>query len=181
MNHIIRLLTLALIFASCKKEIEHKADIIKSDFNLTTDLTDFKRKMTESDTIHIWFNHSMCTYHVIERIQITRNSDSLKVRSEVTEDTFDDAPEWQTAYEKIIPINDTLWNFEDFLNRNSKRLNTGKKEYVTLQVRHKGIKLDYYTTTLDDLTEFMTNYYDTMRKLYPENKNGIYGYMRVED
>jgi hypothetical protein len=38
------------------------------------DLTDFKKKMTDLDTIKIWFDHSICTYQGAERIEITKKS-----------------------------------------------------------------------------------------------------------
>lgn len=76
---------MTLILVSCKKETESKTEFPKSDFNLKTDLTDFKRKMTELDTIKIFFDHSVCTYEGYERIEITKKSDSIKVRTEFKE------------------------------------------------------------------------------------------------
>ena len=89
-----------MILFSCKKETEKKSESVISDFKLKIDLTDFKNKMTELDTIKIWFDHSVCTYQGAERIEITKESDSIKIRTEFREDTFNENPEWKTLYEK---------------------------------------------------------------------------------
>src|SRR5690606_7319649 len=104
----LKILIPALILVSCKKETENNVDLVKSDFKLTADLTDFKNKMTESDTIKMWFDHSACVYQGFERIRITKKSDSLKIRSEFKEETFNDDLDWKTVYERIIPINDKI-------------------------------------------------------------------------
>ena len=67
LKNLLKILILTLILVSCKKGTEQKTE-----FNLKTDITDFKKKMTESDTIKIWFNHSVCTYREAERIEITK-------------------------------------------------------------------------------------------------------------
>ena len=151
-----------------------------SNFDLKTDLIDFKKKMTELDTIKIWFNHSICTYQGFERIQITKKSDSIKIRTEYKEDTFDQNPEWKIVYEKQILISDTIWKIEQFFKRNIERLKSEEKEYGTLQVSHNGIKLHYFTNGLSDLNRFMADYFETMIKLHPENKDNIYGIEIIE-
>lgn len=160
---------------SCKKETEKKTEFPKSEFNLKTDLTDFKNKMTELDTIKFWFNHSVCTYQGYERIEITKKSDLIKIRTEYKEDTFDQNPEWKIVYEKLIPISDTIWEIEEFFKRNIQRQKSEEKEYGTLQVSHNGIKLHYLTNGLADLNRFMADYFEAMKKLHPENKGNIYG------
>ena len=181
MKNLLKILIPALILVSCKKETENNVDLVKSDFKLTADLTDFKNKMTESDTIKMWFDHSACVYQGFERIRITKKSDSLKIRSEFKEETFNDDLDWKTVYEKTIPINDTIWKIEEFLSRNSERLTSGEKEYGTLQITHGETTLHYFTDGLVDLNQFMADYFETMREVYPENKNGIYGYVFVEE
>jgi len=181
MKNLLKILVLTLLLVSCKKETENNEDLSKSDFKLTTDLTDFKKKMTESDTIKIWFDHSVCTYQGVERIRITKKSDSIKIRAEFKEETFNDNTDWKTVYEKAIPINDTIWKFEQFLSRNKKRLTYGEKEYGTLQITHGETTLHYFTDGLVDLNQFMADYFETMRELHPENKNEIYGYVFVEE
>ena len=161
-----------MILASCKKETKIK---VQSGFNLKMDITDLKGKITELDTINIWFNHSVCSYHGYERIEITKDTDSLKIRTEFKEETFDENPKWKIVYEKKITVNDTNWKIEEFLKRNSNRLNSNEKKYGTLQISHNKIKLQYFTSGLGDLNKFMVDYFETMIKLHPENKNGIYG------
>ena len=175
MKNLLKILTLALLFASCKKEIEKKTVLKEPEFNLKTDLTDFKNKMNESDTIKIWFNHSVCTYQGYERIKITKRADLINIRSEFKEDTFHQNPEWKIVYEKQLPINDTIWKIEDFFKQNIQRLKSEKEKYGTLQVSHNGIKIHYFTKGLVDLNMFMADYFAVMKKLYPENKNNIYG------
>ena len=175
MKNLLKILILTLILASCKKETEKKKELRKSEFNLKTDITDFKKKMTESDTIKIWFNHSVCTYQGAERIEITKKSDLIKIRTEFKEDTFDQNPEWKVVYEKQIPITDTIWKMEEFFKQNIKRQKPEEKEYGTLQVSCNKIKIHYFTKGLGDLNRFMADYFEIMKKLHPENKNNIYG------
>ena len=181
MKHLLKILFLTLIIISCKNENESNADLAKSDFELTADLTEFKSKMTESDTIKMWFDHSVCTYQGVERIRITKKSDSLKIRAEFKEETFSDDPGWETVYEKTILVTDTIWKIEDFFSRNRERLTPGEKDYGTLQVTHGETTLHYFTDGLVDLNQFMADYFETMRELYPENKNEIYGYVYVDE
>ena len=171
MKNLLKILILTLIFASCKKETELK----KSEFNLKTDLTDFKNKMTESDTIKIWFNHSVCTYQGYERIEITKKSNLINIRTEFKEDIFDQNPEWKIVYEKELSVNDTIWKIEDFFKRNVQRQKSEENGYGTLQVSHNGIKVHYFTKELVDLNMFMADYFETMKEIHPENKNNIYG------
>ncbi|WP_299157046.1 hypothetical protein [uncultured Tenacibaculum sp.] len=169
------LLILSFILTSCKKETNKKS-IPK--FNLITDITNFKKKMSELDTIKIWFNHSVCTYRGVERVKITKESDSIKIRTEYKEQTFEKAPKWKLVFEKKIPSTDTIWKFEEFLIRNNKRQRL--KKLGTLQISHNKVKVHYTANGLADLNRFMADYYETMKILHPENKNGIYGIETIE-
>ncbi len=181
MKNLLKILVLTLILTSCKKEIETKAKVSVSDFSLKTDLTDFKKKMTDMDTIIVLFDHSVCTYEGYERMKITKSSDSIKVLSEFKELTFDSNPKWNIAFEKKLSINDTIWKFEKFMERNANRRDSENKKYGTLIVKNKVDTIKFFTDGLVDLNHFLEDYYLTMRKIYPENKNGIYGYEFVED
>ena len=183
LKNLLKILILTLIFASCKKETENKTEFPKSDFNLKTDLTDFKKKMTELDTIKVFFDHSVCTYEGYERIEITKKSDSIKVRTEFKELTFNEKqnPDWNLVYEKKISETDTVWQFEKFIERNSNRKTSDKKKRGILIVQNKKDTIQFFTNGLVDLNHFLEDYYLTMRKIYPENKNGIYGYELVEE
>jgi hypothetical protein len=180
MNRLIKIIILTLILVSCKKETEKKMELAKSEFNLNSDITDFKKKITELDTLKIWFNHSVCTYQGTERIEITKESNLIKIRTEFKEDTFEENPEWKVVYEKRIPITDTIWKIEEFFKRNIERQKSEEKEYGTLQVSHNGNKIHYFSNGLNDLIGFQIDYYETMIKLHPENKNNIYGVEIVE-
>jgi hypothetical protein len=180
LKNLLKILILTLILASCKKETEQKTKLKKSEFNLKTDITDFKKKMTESDTIKIWFDHSVCTYQGVERIEITKKSDLIKIRTKFKEDTFDQNPEWKIVYEKQIPITDTIWKMEEFFKRNTNRQKSEAKEYGTLQVSSNGNKIHYFTKGLVDLNRFMADYFETMKKIHPEDTNNIYGVEIIE-
>jgi hypothetical protein len=180
LKNLLKILILILILASCKKETEQKVELGKSEFNIKTDLTDFKNKMTELDTLKIWFNHSVCTYQGAERIEITKESNLIKIRTEFKEDTFEENPEWKVVYEKKIPITDTIWKIEGFFKRNIERQKSEEKKYGTLQISHNGIKVHYFTKGLADLNRFMADYYETMKMLHPENKNNVYGVEIIE-
>ena len=174
MKNLLKILILTLILASCKKGTEQKAELKKSEFNLKTDLTDFKNKMTEFDTLKIWFNHSVCTYQGAERIEITKESDLIKIRSEFKDDTFEENPEWKVIYEKKIPITDTIWKIEEFFSRNKMRLKSNQKEYGTLQISQNGTKIHFFTKGLLDLQNFIVDFNLTMKKLYPKNTEIYY-------
>ena len=175
LKNISKILIITLMLVSCKKETEKNPEFLKSTFDLKTDLINFKKKMTEQDTINIWFNHAVCTYEGAERIEITKKSDSIHIRTEYKEDTFDQHPQWTVVYEKQLSITDTLWKIEDFFKRNKNRQQSEEKEYGILQVSHKEHKIHYFTEGLGDLNRFMIDYFDTMKKIHPENKNNIYG------
>tara|TARA_R110002012_G_scaffold321209_1_gene548159 strand:- start:3339 stop:3890 length:552 start_codon:yes stop_codon:yes gene_type:complete len=183
LKNLLKILILTLILASCKKETEKKAEFPKSDFNLKTDILDFKEKMTELDTIKIFFDHSVCTYEGYERIEITKFSDSIKVRSIFKELTFsgNKNPEWNLVYEKKISEKDTVWQFEKFIEMNENYKNSQSENRGILVITNKKDTISFSTDGLIELNHFLEDYYLTMRKLYPENKNGIYGYEYLEE
>lgn len=180
MRYIIYILTLSLILVSCKENSDLSSVSLTSDFNLETDIYDFKKKMNESDTIRIWFDHSVCMYEGYERIQITKFSDTLKIRSEFKEVSFNKNPEWKDVYERKLSINDTVWKFEKFLERNSFRINKDEIEYLSFQIIHGNNKLNYSISDLVDLNNLLKDYFETMKELFPENINNIYGIDEIE-
>lgn len=175
MKSKIAIIFLIMILVSCKNETGQKSKFAKSDFNIRTDLTNFKEKMTEFDTIKIWFDHSVCTYQGVERIEITKESDLIKIRTEFKEDTFNENSNWKLVYEKKIPKTDSIWKIEEFFKRNIEKQKSEEKDYGTLQVSHNGIKIHYFTNDLVDLNRFIVDYFKTMKGLYPENIDNIYG------
>lgn len=162
---------------SCNKGTQNKKVLPKSDFNLATDLTDFKKKMTDLDTIKVFFDHSVCTYEGYERILITKSSDSIKVRSEFKEMSN---PEWNFVFEKKLPETDTIWQFGKMVERNANRIKSQNDCRRILTVENKNDTISFFADGLVDLNHFLEDYYLTMRKIYPENKNGIYGFDVVE-
>ena len=170
-NYII----LLLIFISCNKSQKQVSERNISKFDLKSDYHDLKSKMEETDTLEIWFDHSVCTYQGYEKLQITKFSDSIKIISRFKELSYSDNPEWIEVYERNIPISDTTWKIEKFLKRNENRIKKDSTEYPQLQLKYKDQKIDFFTEGLVDLNRFLEDYYLTMRKLFPENKNNIYG------
>lgn len=147
----------------------------KAEFNLKTDLIDFKKKMSELDTINVWFDHSVCTYKGAERIEITKKSNLIKIRTAYKDETFDNNTEWKLVYEKEIAQTDTIWKIEEFFKRNINRQKSENKDYGTLQISHNKDKIHYFTDGLVDLNNFMKDYFETMKTLHPENIDTIYG------
>ena len=180
MKSKLNILVLILTLISCKNESDSKTELVKSTFNLKMDITDFKKKMTVLDTIMVFFDHSVCTYQGYERIEITKASDLITVRSEFKEAPFNANPEWNLLYEKKLPINDTVWNFEKFIERNANHDTSENTKRGILVLAHKKDTIYFSTDGLVDLNHFLEDYYLTMKKIYPENKNGIYGYELLE-
>jgi hypothetical protein len=152
-----------------------------SEFDLIADLTNFRQKMTELDTLTISFDHSVCTYQGYERIEITKKSDSINIVCNFKELTFDENPKWKKIYDRKISEKDTIWDIEHFLKRNEKRKNSDQNKSGILVLANKKDTIRYSTNGLIDLNIFLADYYETMRKIYPENKNGIYGVEIVEE
>jgi hypothetical protein len=132
--------------------------------------------MNESDTIKIWFDHSVCTFQGYERIKISKKSDSIIVSSEFKDETFDDVTEWKLMYRKSININDTNWKFEDFikLNLNRMKKNESENDRLVLQIINKDDKIEFYTNGLVDYNRFLKDYINTMRDLLPTKKYFIH-------
>ena len=152
-----------------------------SEFDLIADLTNFRQKMTELDTLTISFDHSVCTYQGYERIEITKQSDSINIVTNFKELTFEENSKWERIYERKISERDTIWNFEQFLKRNEKRKNADQNKRGILMLTNKKDTISYSTDGLVDLSIFLADYIETMRKIYPGNKNGIYGVEIVEE
>jgi len=159
-----------------KISIEIESEIPKSSFNLESDFLEFRTKMNESDTIKIWFDHSVCTFQGYERIKISKKSDSIIVSSEFKDESFDDTLEWKLMYSKSIHLNDINWKFENFIKRNLNRINknTSENDRLTLQIINKDDKIEFFTNGLVDYNRFLKDYINTMRDLLPTKKYFIH-------
>ena len=166
---------------SCQEKQKSEKEKPVSEFDLIADLSNFQQNMTELDTLTISFDHSVCTYQGYERIEITKQSDSISIVSSFKELTFQENPKWERIYDKKISEKDTIWKFEQFLKRNEKRKNTDQNKRGILILTDKKDTIRYSTDGLVDLNRFLADYYETMRKIYPENKNGIYGVDIVQE
>ncbi|WP_196887920.1 hypothetical protein [Aureivirga sp. CE67] len=165
---------LGLISCQDKKEIIQQDEIVESKFNLETDYFDFKQKMTDLDTLKVYINHSVCTYQGHEKLLITKENDSICINSRFKEVTFSENPEWKTMYTRKVALNDTIWNFDQFLKRQNKSNYT--KKSAKMSIRYKNQRIVFcYDCGLGKSNMFMGDYYKEMRKIFPENKNNIYG------
>ena len=175
---VTKILFLAFIAIGCQENKQPNSDMAKinnsklSRFELRCDYNDFKTKMTELDTIKISFNHSVCTYEGYERIEITKQAELIKIKSE-----FKDIenPEWHLVYSKNISTTDTIWKFGDFIERNKAKWTKKGENRRIIQISNKTDTIKMRTDGLVELNRFLTDYYSTMKELHPENKNNIYG------
>ena len=134
--------------------------------------------MTEQDTIRITFNHSSCMWHAYERLEISKESDSLKIISWYLNLTDDiNNTNWEKIYEKKILQNDTSWKFSEFLKRNNNRRFQEEKRHVHLFMTDQKDTVRYFTKGLSEINHFSSDYYETMRKIYFDNETGYYGYV----
>ncbi|HIP47616.1 MAG TPA: hypothetical protein EYG92_01430 [Lutibacter sp.] len=170
MKNLIKIVSLLIILVGCKNQTENITEQPKSNFNLEKDYAEFQTKMTELDTLKIWIGHSVCNYQGSEKIEITKKNGNIKIKTEYKEETFEKNPKWKVVYEKTISENDTIWNLGKFLKRNEKRLKSETKEFGILQIKHRKNKIQFYTHGLVDSNKFMSEYFETMIKIHPENK-----------
>jgi thioredoxin-related protein len=63
---------LGLISVLSCKENTGKPEQFKSGFNLQSDLTSFKTKMNEEDTLILLVDRSVCMYRAYEKVEITK-------------------------------------------------------------------------------------------------------------
>ena len=175
---IISFLAFAII--GCKKNNQPKKIIsgtnktFKPELDLKQDYVDFKSKMTELDTIKVFINHSVCTFQGYERLRITKESDSIRIRSEF-KDYDEQNPKWKLVFEKKISEKDTIWDFGNFLKRNKKRLKTDSVMLAKIEINYKQQWMKFKTKGLVELNRFKADYDSTMRKLHRPTKNLIYG------
>ncbi len=185
-NIELKILFFAFIAIGCQEKKEPKIDVSQesqlrvSTFDLKTEYEDFKKQMTELDTISIFVDHSVCTYEGYERLRITKKSDSIKILSEFKDYDKQD-PKWEKVYEKNISKNDTIWNFGKFMKKNESRLNSNTDENVTIEIKNGEQKLKFVTKGLVDLNRFIADYGNTMLKLTEPNQWWFYGILEINE
>ncbi|WP_237275747.1 hypothetical protein [Tenacibaculum ovolyticum] len=160
--------------SSCKKGIKKKTELVKAEFVLKFDYCDFKHKMIEMDTLNVFIEHSVCSSSAQERILITKKKDSLTIESEYYSSTYQDTPNWELVYKKTISKNDTIWDFENFLTRNEKRMSSKKRKKGRIQIRHKKETIHLFTEGIIDAFNFMDDYVKTANRICPDYLNIIY-------
>ena len=176
MKLVLQLTLVTYFFISCSTSTKSNR---KSDFsfNLESDLTHFKQKMTDNDTLVLWFNRSGCMEMAAERIIISKKGDSLTIKSTLSEMINNEKSSYKLVYEKKTARTDTLWKIEAFFERNKYRLEKPDDfDQATLSIHYKKQKILFYRKGLGDLNIFMKDYFETMEVLYKEN--GYYGILK---
>ena len=183
MKKLINILVLVIIIVGCQNPTEKSKNLTNSNFNLWDDYTTFRKSMTESDTIIVWMDMSVCLYQGMEKFDITKEKDSLKVQLYFKESAFSDKEYIEQKTIKI-PLNDTIWNFEKFLIENKNRIKPNDKNKPNFAMYSDTSKLYFYTYGLSDLNRFIIDYCIAMRRLDPENaiyEMADYGEMEIEE
>lgn len=162
------MLLLVITITSCEdKTVAPKKVVeVKSKFNLQKDYADFKMKMSESDTIRIMIDRSICDYEGHERLLVTKKNDSLKIISEL-KDIYTKNEDWEKIYEKKVSAKDTLWGFGSFLSKNKDKLkneNSGGRLVIT--DGRKALKYSSEIGLIQSLN-FIADINQTMEVLHP--------------
>lgn len=161
-NTIFNYMLLSFLILSCNTP---------SKFNLEKDHANFKTELKEKDTLYLFFNHSLCEDDGIEKLEITKFRDSIRIKS-FYQKVFSN--KWELIYNKKIAQTNTIWNLDELLKKNSFRKNI-KNNYPTMVLQHHSNKLNFFTKDLLDLNRFSKEYFNVMRTIYPENKEAFYG------
>lgn len=180
LKNLFKILILTLILTSCKEKSETKMELEESNFNLETDYADFLVKMTESDTLKVWMDFSVCMYFANEKLTISKKRDTIKIESEFEDTTFSDEEIIRKSVFKISE-NDTLWKFGEFLSKNINRTVKPKdtllieNRFGRLQIKCNTSNIRFFAKGLGDINILIKDYCNTMRNLAPENENYIFG------
>lgn len=172
------ILVLIIIIVGCQNPARKSENLTTSNFNLLDDYTNFQKSMTESDTIIVWMNMSVCLYQGMEKFDITKNEDSLSILLFFKESVFSDKEYMEQKTIKIA-VNDTSWNFTKFLIENKYRMKPNEKNSHTFAMYSDTTKLYFYTYEHADLNRFIIDYSKAMRRLDPESS--IYEWADYDD
>ncbi|NOX45471.1 MAG: hypothetical protein GXO89_00655 [Chlorobi bacterium] len=160
-NIKFKIFVLGIIIVGCQELHERRIVSAESDFNLIRDFADFQKKMNGLDTIMFWMDLSGCAYHYGERLTVTKSEDSIIIVNEYIEG-LDSGSKWINKSRTLVAVNDSIWDFGNFLSRNSNRLSIENKEFGTLVMYYKSDKLPFFTNGLGDKNRFIVDYYKTM-------------------
>lgn len=167
-----------ILIISCQEKPKAEINKPSSDFDLKTDINDFKFKMTELDTILVSFDHSLCEYQAHEKLEITKHKDSIQISMEYKE--FDKKnPKWELIYSIKIPLNDTIWDFSEFVIRNDTLKDSVYKHFPRMRISKGLQQISYSTKGLTESINFDSDYNTTMGNLY-NPKGFIYGFTEEE-
>jgi hypothetical protein len=171
LKNLLKILFLTSIFISCKTE--RKTELPKSNFSLNDNYAELTNKMTELDTIKVWMNLSQCMFEGIEKLTITRKNDSIKIQPEFAESMVV-GTEFKKEKPITISVNDTIWKFNEFLERNKNRLQSDSLKYGRLQITLNNEKLNFFTYGLGDSGKFLIDYCNTMKNIMTKSNYHIY-------
>ena len=162
------ILVLIITIVGCTNSTINNDDLTKSNFNLLKDYSNFQKLMSESDTILVWMNLSVCLYYGMETFIITKEDDSLSILLNFKENAFSDK-EYVEQKTINISVNDTIWGFGRFLNENKYRIKPNEKINPNFTMCCDTSKLQFYTYGISDLNNFIIDYCIAMKRLNPEN------------
>jgi len=165
---IISIFILNIIIVGCKNPTRNNDNLAKTNFNLLNDYSNFQKRMSESDTILIWMNMSVCLRQGMEKFIITKEKDSLNILLYFKESAFSDK---EYVEQKSIKIseNDTTWNFGNFLTKNKYRIKPNERSTPNFSMSLDTAKFYFYTDGLADFNNFIVDYSVAMRRLDPKN------------
>jgi len=165
---IVSILILNIITIGCKNPNRNNYKFKKTNFDLLNDYSNFQKQMSESDTILVWMNMSVCLRQGMEKFIITKEKDSLNILLYYKESAFSDK---EYVEQKTIKIseNDTTWNFGKFLTENRYRIKPNERSLPNFSISLGSAKFYFYTDGLADFNRFIIDYSVAMRRLDPKN------------
>lgn len=167
---IIFLFSLLFITIGCHRENIYDEKIISnSDFSLEKDISKFSETMTESDTIFLFTDLSVCMLRLKYYNCITKSHDTVFIETKSIDNTENNdgiiINHGKTIYTKNP--NDSL-NLEDMICYIQKNANKNKDLYrPTLQITHNNDTLSYQLNGILKILDLTHYYVAIMEKFYP--------------
>ena len=133
-----KLIIVIFIFSSliigCNNPIKNIDKTSRTNIYLLNDFSNFQKQMSESDTILVWMNLSLCLHQGMEKFIVSKAKDSLNILLFYKESAFSDK---KYIEKKTIRIseNDTTWNFDKFLSKNKFRMKSNDEALQNFQYR----------------------------------------------
>lgn len=155
---------------SCKNKntIEEKS-ILTSNFSLKEDITYFSETMTESDTIFVCADLSVCMVRLKYYNCITKSQDTVFIETKSIETS--ESMNETIDYGKVVYKKDSAdsLNFENmFLYMQQYADSKDNTRFTTLQITYKTDTLYYKLNGILKILDFTEYYMAIMYKYYPD-------------